>query len=98
MQDIHNKYHKTVEEVVGGLAPWKWLTALPQIVSRLLHPNQKVFELLKNIIVNIFKEYPHQALWLVAAVTKSNNRSRRQRATDVMNTVKAQVCSTKYNH
>lgn len=46
------------------------MTALPQLLSRLGHPNRKVFLLLKNILGMLLIAFPQQCLWAIQAVAK----------------------------
>lgn len=37
----------------GALAPYQWLTALPQVISRLCHPNKQVFKFISSLITTV---------------------------------------------
>eukprot|EP00850_Spirogloea_muscicola_P009313 SM000052S17705 [mRNA] locus=s52:211237:225088:+ [translate_table: standard] len=70
------------------LPAYQWLTALPQLVSRICHQNEGVLELTKQLITEVLRRYPQQALWTMAAVSKSALAARRQAATDVLDGAK----------
>eukprot|EP00850_Spirogloea_muscicola_P000260 SM000001S04662 [mRNA] locus=s1:1542427:1556327:- [translate_table: standard] len=70
------------------LPAYQWLTALPQLVSRICHQNEGVLELTKQLIMEVLRRYPQQALWTMAAVSKSALSARRQAATDVLDGAK----------
>jgi serine/threonine-protein kinase ATR len=59
------------------LSPYKWLTAMPQIVSRFCHPHPKVFKWLTSILVKVFEHYPQQALWLMAMKSADKERAKK---------------------
>lgn len=66
------------------LPAYQWLTVLPQLVSRICHQNEEIVRLVKHIITSVLRQYPHQALWLMAAVSKSAVPSRRQAAAEIL--------------
>ncbi|VDK68004.1 unnamed protein product [Onchocerca ochengi] len=42
--------------------------AFAQLISRITHPNEEVFQILKMILSKLMVEYPHQCLWQSIAV------------------------------
>jgi len=54
----------------------KWLTAFPQLVSRILHPEPSVNTVLYKIIAGVIHKYPNQALWPMVGVMRSNRSER----------------------
>lgn len=49
---------------------------LPQLVSRILHPNAKLSEKLKQILLRVLQHYPHHGFWAMASGAKSNGVKR----------------------
>lgn len=70
------------------LPTYQWLTVLPQLVSRICHQNEETVRLVKHIITSILRRYPQQALWTMAAVTKSTVPSRREAAAEIIQAAK----------
>ena len=66
------------------LPTYQWLTVLPQLVSRICHQNDEVVRLVKHIITSVLRQYPQQALWIMAAVSKSTVPSRKEAATEII--------------
>ena len=66
------------------LPTYQWLTVLPQLVSRICHQNEEVVRLVKHIITSVLRQYPQQALWIMAAVSKSAVPSRREAAAEII--------------
>lgn len=66
------------------LPKYQWLTALPQLVSRICHQNEETVRLVKLIITSVLQEYPQQALWIMAAVSKSTVPARREAAAEII--------------
>ncbi|OMO80025.1 hypothetical protein CCACVL1_13210 [Corchorus capsularis] len=62
----------------------QWLTVLPQLVSRICHQNEDIVRLVKSIIISVVRKYPQQALWIMAAVSKSTVPSRRDAAAEII--------------
>lgn len=66
------------------LPTYQWLSVLPQLVSRICHQNDEVVRLVKLIITSVLRQYPQQALWIMAAVSKSAVPSRREAAAEII--------------
>lgn len=62
----------------------QWLTAFPQIVSRICHPNDNAVKALVVIMTKVLQEYPQQALWLMTGVISSARPARRLAAERVL--------------
>ena len=56
-----------------------WYTALSQIVARICHPNQVVYNLLADIVTKVVIQHTPQALWTLLAVLKSFSKDRASR-------------------
>lgn len=54
----------------------QFLTAFPQLVSRILHPEPSVNGVLYKIIASVIAKYPHQALWPMVGVMQSKRPER----------------------
>ena len=70
-----------------------WMTALPQLISRLLHPNNKVSSLTREIVTQTTVNYPQQALWALAVVSKSAVSARRVAANSIISNAKRAVAN-----
>ncbi|KAA6417036.1 MAG: serine threonine- kinase ATR-like, partial [Trebouxia sp. A1-2] len=79
-----------------ALPSYAWLTALPQLISRICHTNPEVNTVTNHIITHVAEAYPQQALWALAAVQKSLVMGRKQAASAIMNTLKKH-CTKPYN-
>lgn len=69
--------HTWLCNLTKTLPAYQWLTAFPQIISRLTHKLPPVYDLIKDIIIKVFVDYPQQAVWLLAPVNKSIDAARR---------------------
>ncbi|KAF2747396.1 hypothetical protein M011DRAFT_458655 [Sporormia fimetaria CBS 119925] len=74
-----------------------WYTAFPQIITRISHPHQGVWEVLQHIIVKVAAQYPQQALWSIIPVTKAHQEDRRARGVAVLTKLKADTTKRKHN-
>lgn len=68
----------------GWLNHLQWLTAFPQIVSRICHPNQDVNQVLLTIMAKVLQDFPQQALWLMTGVIASSRPNRHEAAGKVL--------------
>lgn len=74
-----NTLNTSITKYGGRLPPWMFYTAFPQIMSRIVHPNDTVREHIQNIIIKVVTTHPQQALWSLTAVCKSTSRDRSSR-------------------
>jgi serine/threonine-protein kinase ATR len=65
------------------LRPYQWLTAFPQIASRLGHRHAKVKAILVKLLAMVINAYPRQALWPMFGLMQSNRDERRRQAAEV---------------
>ena len=65
-----------------------WMTALPQLISRICHNHPDVSGLTRLIITDAAIMYPQQVLWALAGVSKSGRSNRRSAATSIINGAK----------
>ena len=61
-----------------------WLCALPQLTSRICHADAEVAALTREMLTRLTQAYPHQALWALAAVSKSGVPARRAAAAGIV--------------
>lgn len=63
---------------------------LPQLVSRISHGNDSLFEVLEKVLLKVMAAYPHHTFWSMASGVKSVTQKRSKRCTRVFE--KAKVC------
>ncbi|CAN4112596.1 unnamed protein product [Withania somnifera] len=85
LKTIHGKVMSIMRGCLNDFPTYQWLTVLPQLVSRICHQNEEIVRLVKYIITSVLRKYPQQALWTMAAVTKSTVPSRREAAAEIIN-------------
>lgn len=66
----------------------KFLPALAQVISRIMHPNDAVYKTLLKIITTVISEYPEQTMWSLIAVLKSSIVNRAIRGQEVATKLK----------
>ncbi|XP_019067489.2 serine/threonine-protein kinase ATR isoform X2 [Solanum lycopersicum] len=88
LKTIHGKVLSIMRGCLNDFPTYQWLTVLPQLVSRICHQNEEIVRLVKYIITSVLRKYPQQALWTMAAVTKSTVPSRREAAAEIINAAK----------
>ena len=62
------KINKVITEHTNQLAPYQFLTAFSQLISRICHSHDEVFVVLMEIIAKVLLAYPQQAMWMMTAV------------------------------
>uniref|UniRef100_A0A0N5AZ30 Serine/threonine-protein kinase ATR n=1 Tax=Syphacia muris TaxID=451379 RepID=A0A0N5AZ30_9BILA len=68
-----------IRDAFNRLGPYTFYTAFAQLISRITHPNDEVFNTLKIILAELMVKYPHQCLWQSIAVFRSDAVKQRQR-------------------
>ncbi|KAG9442834.1 hypothetical protein H6P81_018688 [Aristolochia fimbriata] len=81
---VHGKVMSIMRGCLKDLPTYQWLTVLSQLVSRICHHNEEIVRLVKVIITSVLQEYPQQALWMMAAVSKSTVAARRDAAAEII--------------
>ena len=54
------KLNKNIETFINELPAFQFLTALPQLTSRICHPNERVFGLIQDILIKLLAHYHQQ--------------------------------------
>ena len=72
------------------LPTYQFLTAFPQVISRIGHPKKEVQALLRKIIALVIIDHPQQALWPIVGVMQSNRPDRKMACEMVVQ--RAKVC------
>jgi serine/threonine-protein kinase ATR len=80
-----NEVHEYISKNLQRLPTYIFYTALPQIVARIAHPNEKVFAILQDIIVKVVEAHPRQALWnMFSFMTTKQASERRTRGQKIL--------------
>ncbi|XP_074261902.1 serine/threonine-protein kinase ATR isoform X2 [Saimiri boliviensis] len=84
MRNDLGKINKVITEHTNCLAPYQFLTAFSQLISRICHSHDEVFVVLMEIIAKVFLAYPQQAMWMMTAVSKSSYPMRVNRCKEIL--------------
>uniref|UniRef100_A0A3B4FF58 Serine/threonine-protein kinase ATR n=1 Tax=Pundamilia nyererei TaxID=303518 RepID=A0A3B4FF58_9CICH len=84
MRQELSKINTVVSEHCAKLAPYQFLTAFSQLISRVCHSSDEVFNVLMTIVAKVFLTYPQQAMWLMTAVCKSSYPMRMNRCNQIL--------------
>ncbi|CAE6451648.1 unnamed protein product [Rhizoctonia solani] len=76
--------NSVINEAINALKPFQWFTALPQLLSRVTHPNRLAYRYLSKIIISVLVTFPQQALWCVSPLGQSRNPERAGRGRDIL--------------
>ncbi|KAI8305585.1 Protein kinase rad3 [Colletotrichum sp. SAR11_240] len=84
-----NLLHAFLDKYIARLPAYIFYTALPQIVARIAHQNQAVFERLTRIVTKVVESHPRQALWgLFGIMTTRQASERRVRGQHILQALK----------
>ncbi|KAJ3311720.1 serine/threonine-protein kinase M1 [Boothiomyces sp. JEL0838] len=88
MQKV-NTTHLLIRKMTEKLPTFQFLIAIPQLISRISHPNPDVQEVIDSIICSVLYVYPQQTLWHLMAVGKSTVQERAKRVASILNKIKS---------
>lgn len=71
--------NKTIIDLNAELPEYKFLHAIPQLVSRIGHTNHDVYPVILDIITSVLLCYPEQVLWGLIATYRSSSKERADR-------------------
>ena len=81
---------KAIDSAHEKIPAYKFLTAFPQLISRICHPHADVTALLRRIIAKVLAAHPQQAMWMMIAVLKSSYSVRAKRCREIIDVAAAQ--------
>jgi serine/threonine-protein kinase ATR len=84
LNSILIKLNQIVSNALQRIPTYAFLTVYAQLVSRICHPEERVFETLANIIMKVLFLYPSQAIWMLIAVKNSSVELRKNRCKIIM--------------
>lgn len=87
LEDIKN----IVDVAFRTLPPYEWMACLPQVLSRICHPNPQVVQGVKQIAVRVMTTYPRQGMWTVLGLSRSLNSQRRSRAQEILSVAQREL-------
>lgn len=83
-QQQFDKINDMMLKSVRHLARYQWFAVLPQLVARIVHKNEAVWQVLLEIIVAVVVAYPQQGVWALIAGSHSKDKRRKQRYERIM--------------
>ena len=85
MRSALDKLNRQMSLISDKLAPYQFLIALPQLVSRICHAHAAVSAQLQSILAALLCEFPQQCVWTMMAVSKSSYTVRVRRCQEIFN-------------
>ncbi|KAG9323421.1 hypothetical protein KVV02_002581 [Mortierella alpina] len=87
VQTEFENVNKLMKELANVLPEYMFLSAFPQIISRICHKNVAAVDVLENIIVKVVLAYPDQAIWQMVSVSKSVVPERKRVCNRILDTI-----------
>ncbi|OHE96626.1 phosphatidylinositol 3 [Colletotrichum orchidophilum] len=76
--DQLNLLHRFLDKSIARLPAYIFYTVLPQVVARIAHQNQNVYERLTHIVIKVVQSHPRQALWSLFGIMTTRQASERR--------------------
>ncbi|KAI1315377.1 serine/threonine-protein kinase M1 [Mortierella claussenii] len=82
--------NKLMQNLASSLPMYMFLSAFPQIISRMCHKNADAFAVLQHIIVSVVLAFPDQAIWQMVSVSRSIVPERKRVCDKILDSVRFQ--------
>ncbi|KAG0381061.1 serine/threonine-protein kinase M1 [Mortierella sp. AD032] len=89
-QNEFKKINELMNDLADNLPEYMFLSAFPQIISRICHKNPDAFFALQRIIANVVIAYPDQAIWQMVSVSRSIVQERKRVCNKILHTIQLQ--------
>lgn len=83
---VDNELKAIIKKSFDSIPNYMWITAVPQLMSRVLHPRKQVRDQLTNFLARIMCLYPDQTVWMILPANQLKNKERRKAASIITNT------------
>ncbi|KAI9709715.1 MAG: serine/threonine-protein kinase M1 [Bogoriella megaspora] len=88
-QDTLKKINGQIKKYSERLPAFVFYNSLPQLITRISHPQPEVWKLVRYIITKVISHHPQQALWSLMAVVRSSNGERSTRGHSILNELRS---------
>ncbi|KAI1725259.1 FAD binding domain-containing protein [Ditylenchus destructor] len=99
-ETITNKSNQEMKIAFKSLNRYYFYTCFSQLISRITHKDEAIFNLLKTILADLLVTYPHQCLWRSIAISRSRNANyalRAKRCEEVYDLAKRKATTVNLN-
>ncbi|KAL9937728.1 hypothetical protein V8E36_003273 [Tilletia maclaganii] len=88
-QEIFQSMNERIRKLYAKVPAYQWYGIFPQLVSRIIHKNEAVWQVLQELIAFVVRSFPEQAMWSMVAGAQSKERERSTRVVKILDKVKA---------
>ncbi|KAI8906309.1 hypothetical protein EDD86DRAFT_210343, partial [Gorgonomyces haynaldii] len=85
---------RLVRKLLEKVPTFIFLTAVPQMVSRISHKHSEVHQILETILVRVLSIYPQQSVWHLISVAKSTIQTRSRRVQSIFTKIRTDPSAT----
>lgn len=89
--------NRIISNMSKRLPAYNFLVVLSQLVSRICHVHDDVFEVLEGIILRVLEMYPQQTLWQLMGVQRSTFEARRERCETILSKARSDAMAGRNN-
>uniref|UniRef100_W8C8V5 Serine/threonine-protein kinase ATR n=1 Tax=Ceratitis capitata TaxID=7213 RepID=W8C8V5_CERCA len=79
MQEAAKRMNELITNCANALPTAIFYTAFSQLLSRICHPSNEVFAVLRTIVIKLLEHFPQQSLWMLLPTLKSSQTTRVKR-------------------
>lgn len=83
--DVVKRTQRYYKRALVQLPKYMWMTVLPQLMSRVLHPNVFARKALHELLASIFVQFPNECVWMIAPSSQLADKERKAAGGDILN-------------
>mmetsp|Transcript_3837 Transcript_3837/g.10915 ORF Transcript_3837/g.10915 Transcript_3837/m.10915 type:complete len:159 (+) Transcript_3837:2596-3072(+) len=83
LTENQNKANVVMAENIKAIPAAAYYTAMPQLISRVIHKNEDTAKVVKRILERVLIKFPQQAMWHLAWLKGSKNEERSKIGGDI---------------
>ena len=92
-----SKMEKSIEKLIGKLAPWQFYVGINLLIARFNHACPVSSDLLQRIIITLLQHYPDQTMWFLFSQARSSNAVRKNKFYNLLAKLKNTSSTLKFD-
>lgn len=94
--EYDEEVQKEMKRAMKIIPPYMWMTAIPQLMSRILHARKEVRDKLKELLATLVCAFPDQSFWLILPSTQLRSAERRNATADILSSALFSIKKSKH--
>lgn len=83
--NVESEVRREIKKAFESIPPYMWMTAIPQLMSRILHPRKQVRDDLTHLLAKIVCTFPDESFWTILPSSQLKSTGRKAATADILN-------------